>query len=337
VAPPQMRSRIVGPMLAFVRAQGGDADGLIREFGLPATAESDAEVVLGLPVLHAFQEAAERESKDPFLGVHLAITYRRGLYGVMEYASRSAPTLREALVRIVRFAKLRQDLVVVSLEEHEGMGTIELRVDESPLCLGRHANEFVIATLIDQARLLSGERFIPQRVWLAHPAPRRVDELTSAFHTRDITFGADAIGIAIPTHVLDLPVLTSDPSLLGVLDEHAEASLAQRPAAPDFVSQVRRSIREGMASKAPSLETVATDLRMSARTIQRRLTSEGTSFQRLLESVREELARVHVADPSMPLGEIAFLLGYTELSAFLRAFKRWTGKTPRQFRGSSPG
>jgi AraC-like DNA-binding protein len=332
-----MRSRIVGPILGFVRSRGGDADALLRAFGLPSTAETDTEVVLPLPALHAFLEAAERESKDPFLGIHIAFAYRRGLFGVLEHASRSAPTLREALVRIVRFAQLMNDLVVVSLEERDGTSIIEQRVQGSPLCLGRHANEFFVATLIDQARLLSGERCIPERVWLAHPAPRRTDELASSFMTRNISFGAEANGIAIAERVLDLPILTSDPTLLEVLDQHAETSIAQRPAASDFVGQVRRALRERMRTKAPSLPDVAADLRMSARTVQRRLTSEGTSFHRLLESVREELARVYVANPKMTLAEIAFLLGYTEMSAFLRAFKRWTGKTPRQFRDVPAG
>src|SRR3954468_18388471 len=123
-----MHSRIVGLVLTYVRSRGGDGDRLIREHGLPATADTDEEVVLPLPALHAFLDAAEREIKDPFLGIHIAAAYRRGIFGVMEYACRSAPTLREALDRIVRFRALMNDIVVVSFEERGGMGIIEQRV-----------------------------------------------------------------------------------------------------------------------------------------------------------------------------------------------------------------
>src|SRR6185295_7364120 len=148
-----MHSRIVGLVLTYVRSKGGDGDRLIREFGLPKAADTDVEVVLALPVLHAFLEAAEREIDDPFLGVHIATAYRRGIFGVMEYACRSAPTLREALHRIVRFRALMNDIVVVSFEERDGIGVIEQRVAVNPICLGRHANEFFVVTLVDQARL----------------------------------------------------------------------------------------------------------------------------------------------------------------------------------------
>ncbi len=324
---------MVGLAVSYVRAKGGDADGLIREFGLPHTVETDTEVVLPLPGLHAFLEAAERESKDPFMGLHVAGAYRRGVYGVMEYACRSAPTVREAFLRIVRFGTLMNDIFVVTYEERDGAATIEQSILGVRHCLGRHANECLVATLFEQARLLSGERLIPGRVWFAHPRPRRVDELTETFGTLDITFDAEANGFTVPTPYLELPLVTADPSLLGVLDEHATQALSERPPAPDFVGQVRACVRERMRGEAPTVEIVAKELGLSPRTLQRRLTHAGTSFQKMFESVREDLARAHVSEGKMALGEIAFVLGYADLSAFLRAFKRWTGKTPRQFRG----
>jgi AraC-like DNA-binding protein len=332
-APPQMRSRIVGLVLSYVRARGGDADGILRAIGLPASAEKDEEVVLGLPALHAFLDAAERESKDPFLGVHIAREYRRGIFGVMEYACRSAPDLREALMRIVRFASLMNDLVEITYEEDGGTATIEQRIAVSPLGLGRHANEFFAAGLLEQSFLLCGQRCVPERVWFKHPKPRSVGELEKVFGTDRITFDAAANGAAIAARFLDLPVITSDPPLLGVLDRHAEDALAQRPAVVDFVAQVRARVGERLRDAPPALETIAGDLGLSPRTLQRRLTTEGTSFQKLLESAREELARTYVKEGAMPIADIALRLGYADSTAFLRAFKRWTGKTPKQFRG----
>ena len=329
-----MRARIVRLVLAYVRRRRGPAaDALRLQLGLPATVETDDEVVLPLASLHDFLEAVERAAEDPFLGLHVAADYRRGAYGVMEFACRSAPTLRGAMLRIVRFSKLMNDHVEVTFDEKDGVAIIEQRLAASPLCLGRHANEFFVATLLDQARLLSGKPCVPTRVWFAHPRPQKVDELVTAIGTSNLEFQREANGFAWPSEVLDHAILTADPALLDVLEKHASVALAQLPAAPDFMGDVRAAIRECLRHEAPTVDRIASDLRLSPRTLQRRLTEEGTSFARVYESVREELARVYVADPDKPLAEIASLLRYAEVSAFLRAFKRWTGQTPRQFRG----
>ena len=106
----------------------------------------------------------------------------------------------------------------------------------------------------------------------------------------------------------------------------------RRGGAPLDIAKRLKSAMAAACGPVATLESIASEMRMSPRTLQRRLTTEGTTFARVYETVREELARAYVADAKMPLTEIAFLLGYAELSAFLRAFKRWTGKTPSQFR-----
>lgn len=329
-----MRARIVRLVLAYVRKRSGDeASALVRRFGLPATAETDDEVTLPLASLHELLDEAERVTSDPFLGLHVAVDYRRGAYGVMEFACRSAPTLRDALLRIVRFSKLMNDHVEVTFEEKDGLGIVEQRLAASPLCLGRHANEFFVVTLLDQARLLSGDDCVPARAWFAHARPKDPGELVRALRTSSIEFQREANGFALPSRVLDRPLATADPALLDVLDKHASVALEQLPDAADFVTEVRRAVRERLRREIPTVDKVASDLHLSARTLQRRLGEEGTTFARVYESVREELARVYVADPAMALSEIAALLRYAEVSAFLRAFKRWTGQTPRQFRG----
>ena len=111
-----MRSQLVGPLLVFVRERGGDAAALIERFELPAAAAEQSEVVLPLRTLHALLDDAAAQLGDPFLGLHLAARFPRGAYGVLEYACRSAPTVREALVRIVRYIGLLNELITVGFE-----------------------------------------------------------------------------------------------------------------------------------------------------------------------------------------------------------------------------
>jgi AraC-like DNA-binding protein len=324
----QMRSQLVAPFLARVP----DANALIARFGLPASAARDPETVLPLETLQQLLDAVEEATGDPFVGLHVAASLPRGTYGLLEFSSRSAPTVRESMVRIVRYISLLNELVEVTLSEKDGEGTIEQRITGAPLCVGRHGNEFFVAMLLAESRRASGTHWVPRRAWFAHPAPRDRSELESLLGTRDLRFGAGANGVAVDGAVLDLPLATSDPPLLTLLDQKAEEALAARAGPNRFLGHVQARIREQLTDGGPSLERVAAALKMSRRTLQRRLADEGVSFQELAESVRRELARLYIKDPRRPLGEVAFMLGYQELSAFFRAFRRWTGMTPSEFR-----
>jgi AraC-like DNA-binding protein len=327
-----MRSQLVGPALALVREAGGDAGALIKRFQLPPSAETDAEVVLPLDRLQSFLDAAEIEARDPFLGIHVAQRIRRGAYGLLEFSCRSAPTVGEALRRIVRYISLLNELVEVTLVE----GVIEQRIGGQPLCVGRHGNEFFLAMLLVHARQLSGKPLAPTRAWFAHPAPRDRSELVAVLGTENVSFDREKNGMALPKSVMETPLTTHDPALLELLDNQAEEALALRASPSRFLGQVRQQVRDALREGPPSLERAAETLRMSPRTLQRRLGDEGASYLELVDEVRQELARRWVGEASRPLGEVAFLLGYSELSAFLRAFKRWTGVSAGEFRVAPP-
>jgi AraC-like DNA-binding protein len=332
---PLIRTQIVGAALARVRASGGDVDGLIARFDLPATAETDPDCVLPLPALHGFLEAAEEEAADPFLGLRMAVNFPRGIYGIVEFIARNSSTVAEGLRRIVAYASLMTNRVSITFEERDGVGVVEHKIPGEPLANGRHGNEFFISAIVLQARELSGAPCLPNRVWFAHPAPEDVSELVRHLGTPDIRFGVGANGVELDASILALPIRSADAALLTFLDRQAKSAIELAPAVSAFLDQVRRAIREQMervGRGVPTLEGVAKSLGVSPRTLQRRLGEESCSFRDAVESVREELARRYLADPAMGMGEIAFRLGYSEVSAFLRAFKRWTGVTPSQFR-----
>src|SRR5205085_6164140 len=133
---------------------------------------------------------------DPLLGVHIAQHIRRGAYGLLEFSSRSAPTLGEALRRIVRYISLTNELVEVTLVEGRE-SVVEQQIRGQPLCVGRHGNEFFIAMLLVQARQLTGRKVAPARVWFAHPAPRDLSPLVELCGTDRIVFDREKNGMAM--------------------------------------------------------------------------------------------------------------------------------------------
>jgi AraC-like DNA-binding protein len=333
VAAIPFRSRIIRLLFVFLRAQGIDPGVLIARHGLPADAESAPWVDLTVQALHdVFTDAAELV-KDPSLGVHLAMLFERGTFGIVEYCSRNAPTFGEAATRVARYMGLLNDAARASWTETPSEGVFRHTVEGSPLCVGRHANELIVCSILVETRKLTQDPFVPRRVFFAHPRPADTSDLARIAGTSELEFDADGIGFVVSPEACRLAFRQADSTLLSILDEQASTLVAGRPSSQDsFLVRVRRSIEKNLTGALPSLTVIAGDLRMSPRTLQRRLMDEKTSFGAELEAVREQLACAHVRENKVPLGEIAFLLGYAHVSTFLRAFKRWTGTTPSRFR-----
>jgi AraC-like DNA-binding protein len=328
---PRMRSQTVGPTLSYVRSCGGDPEILIREIGLPTDAEHVAEITLPLSKVHAFYEAAERASGDAFLGVHLAERWPRGSFGLVEFCCRSAASLGHALRRLVRYASLANELVSITFDEIDGEAVLKHEIIGQPACVGRHGNEFFLTMFVRCAQTLTGVAIAPRRTWFAHPTPRDVSALREVFGPK-LTFGIGNNGLALDVAALSLPVLSADAPLLSVLEQQAELALSRTIPANDFLGKLRGQIQQCLSSGAPDLDVVARAMGTSTRSLQRQLKSERTTFQLQAEATRKALAELYLADLKMPLGEIAFRLGYAEVSAFQKAFKRWSGTTPGRAR-----
>lgn len=329
-----IRSQLAGPVLTYVRDRGGDALALARAFGLDECAMGAVEVVLPLRELQRFFAAAEDACGDSFMGMRVALREPDGRWAAMEYGAKTAPTLRGALKTIARYISLFNEHVVATFEEDKEHGTISQAIPGRPLCIGRHGNEFFATSVLARARKALDAPLVPRRVFFAHPRPADVSELVSFFGTADITFEAERNGFSIAHSDLDSPLATSEPALHALVGAYADGELDKRgkPAGGGLLAQVRHRVRVALPQGPPSLSEIASQLKMSDRSLQRRLGEDGTTFQEVVQAAREELARTWVASGKRPLGEIAYALGYAELASFVRAFRRWTGDTPAVYR-----
>jgi AraC-like DNA-binding protein len=327
-----LRSQMAPVFLKVYGAAGGDVAALIARHGLPKDAAEQREVDLSLDALDEIAEAAAAQANDPNLGMHLAIRLPRGSYGLLEYIGRSASTIRQAGERFLRYSTLLNDLVSFRFED----GKLTQRVEGHAPCVGRHAGEMFIALAVRYLREMANEDWAPTRVGFAHRAPPDTSEHESWFKA-PISWGGGINYLEIPPSILDRSVVTRDEMLFSVLDVQAQQLIASRPAKTDALARVREAVRAALEDGNPNLGDVAKRLRTSPRTLQRRLGAEGTSFQDVVDSVREELARIYMADTKRKytVGELAYLLGFSEISALSRAFKRWTGMTPTQWRDRS--
>jgi AraC-like DNA-binding protein len=200
-------------------------------------------------------------------------------------------------------------------------------------CVGRHGNELIVAMMVRVLReSLEQPAWTPKRVAFAHAAPLELEPLRAFFGTDDISFDAGRNELAVPPSDFALPLRSADAALLAVLDEQAMRLVSDRGGADQFWSRLREHVRVSLRDGPPRLETAAVALGTSPRTLQRRLEEKGTTFHALVEGLREELARLYLEGGALAPLEIAFLLGYADRRAFVRAFKRWTGETPSGYR-----
>ena len=323
----EMVSQCLGPFLALLQARGVPLELLLREAGLQPKDVGAAEVRLPLPRFVALMDAGAEHLGDPLAGVHLAEIIQPGTYGLVEFASATSSTLREVVGRLVRLSGLINAVARYSLEDTAEGVRICHQVPGEALGLGRQGNEYTLAILLLMARALSTSALVPRRLWFAHSAPSDTGALAKFFGTDRLDFNAGTNGFIMDPALMDVPLEKAHSALNEYLVAQAEASLKQRQGPGSFLVEVEAAISRDLAN-GPTLERVAPVLRLSARTLQRRLTELGTSFQDLLDETRVTRARRMLDDSSLELADIAEQLGYSEPRAFIRAFKRWTGGTP---------
>ena len=329
---PVFTSQMLPALLGLVQAKGMDAAGLIHEFSLPPDASALPEVPIRLDEWRHFCEVVAERVHDPFMGLHAALAMPQGSYGLLEFVCRHRPTLGDAYRELVRFGPLLNHLVEFSIEERKGERRVSHRIRGEPLCVGRHSNEFTLARLLRHARDWVDGSIVPLRAAFAHPRPADDSALVEYFRC-PLSFDRGFNALWFSKELFERRMGGVDFPLHDFLARQAQEALAKRPGRSSFIAGVQEELRQGLPVRAASIERIARRLRMSARTLQRRLRQEGTSFQALIDDVRRTMAEVYFSEGKKPLGEVAFMLGYSDLSAFTRAYRRWTGKPPRADRG----
>ena len=277
---------------------------------------------------HLLIQAAER-LHDPSLGLHLGQRMQPDHLGALGYVLLACENLGAALMRIQRYHRLVQDINPI---EHVVQG------EHVALCWGSAQgkpgalfDEAGITGIVQFARNLCGQPLAVHEVDFVNPPPPDTRPYTRYFAC-PVRFGMPMTRLVIPLHTLALPLRQSDPALLRLMEAQVDAAMARLPDAGNLGEATRRVVAHLAPQGLPELEQVAHELRLSPRVFYRRLAAQGLHFRTLRETALQQLAEMHLRDTRLTLAEVGALLGYTEQSAFSRAFKRWTGMAPLPWR-----
>lgn len=323
----------IGAMIVHMAAAKGVDPVRLREAtGFDPALAHDPDARIPLEQEESLWSLAARLSGDEDFGLHAAEALRPGAFDVLDYSVRTAPTLREALERLVRYNRLVHDVAVFTLIDEPDRCRIEHGFQRTVRAPCRHAAEFTLASILVVASQLIGERVEGLSVAFSHGPPASLAEHLRIFGVEP-TFHHPMNALELHHETLTRPIPGSDPGLSKVIQRHADALLAARPIPVETTGErVRALVAEVMRAGEVSIAEIASRLRMSVRSLQRRLAAEGLSFDAVVDELRRELALRYLGEEALSIAEVAYLLGYSEPSAFHRAFKRWTGATPSEAR-----
>ncbi len=313
-------SAIVPSIAKLLRARGHDVASLALRFALPEDVESRESVLCAENVPNELLEIA---THDTPAAIALCNALAGSVHTIADVAFRSSGTVREALA-----LQARTTPVV-----HEGLAAIfegtrfVVRTPRRPRGVGRHVHELALALAIHRLRRATEERIVPLRVWFAHARPRDVAALVEFFGDA-IEYGREDSGfeLAEPFPTMKHADAQTAEAMTRMLAERTEPRST-------FAARVTALVAASLPNELDAA-VIADALHMSPRTLQRRLEGEGTALTDVIARARRELAERLLSDATLPLAEIAARCGFSELATFSRAFKRWTGKPPGQWRRS---
>lgn len=324
-------------LIQFAAHQGLEVEELCFRVGLDPNILTTPDQRIPASIHYAVWREIIKQTGDENLGLHFGGAFNVGNYGIAGYVLLNCPTLADVFEKYCRYTDIFCQGVPIRLLISEGMAFFEcnwspgLMSQDDCLEESRYDAESMFAATLAAVKSVTGKELRPSMVSFRHASPVDISEYQRIFQT-DLKFSMPFNRLAFNAAYLNWRVLSSNADLLSFFEQQADAMLGSLNGGDRYTPKVVHLIAAHLKGELPKIDAIATELSISSRHLQRELQAEGTSFQKLLDQTRQELALRHLENPTFSIHDIAFLLGFSAPSAFNRAFKRWMGKPPRDYR-----
>lgn len=330
-----MAASLLIDFVGFLGRRGLSSDAVCRAAAIDPCWLDAPNARLPASAMERLWAAGERLTGDADLGLHSAESYSPGALSIVGYVILSCRTAGDALVRLAHYAPLLNEGLRVSVEDRDGRTScrfgaadgIDSFLHRSP----RQAMETLAAGIVLTLKRLAPVPPEPTLVTFRHAAPPQTAE-----HRRllgaDVRFGQAENAVVYASSALATGMLSADPALLDVFEADARRRLHLLKSHGAVSGRVQAMLATRLKGEVPSLAAMAAELAMSERSLQRSLRDEHTSYREIVDEVRKHLALAHLSRHGATATDVAFLLGFSEPSAFTRAFRRWTGTSPTRFK-----
>jgi len=331
---PKTDARMARFVVENLRRRRIPVDGLLKQVGLTKSDLASPEGRLPLASVLWLIEHAASLVGDPSYGLRLGASREPNERGLLGFLALNSPTLIDAMTNIQRYYKVVREGSEFEIERSGAEVALRFRVIDLALRGLRQNSEFVAATVVRGCRDLTRQAISPIRVECVFEGPSEKVEYADILGC-PVKFGAEWNALVYSEETTRLPVQGADIKLLQILELTCQKIIGPTAKVHDLVREVRRLIVEGLPKGSANIDAIADELNMGSKTLERRLAERGQSFSALLDETRCKTAKHYLEETDMRLSQVAYMAGYTEPAALVRAFKRWTGTTPMKFRDSA--
>lgn len=308
-------------LLEAIEAAGRDPDEILRPLGLNRTVFSSPHGFMSAADFGRVLEEAARVTGDDCFGLHFGEHYHPKNIGPLIYVVLNSPTIAVGFENVARYLRVHNEAAEVSFVLGPQWAYLRHLLADLPIESRRQHNEYSLAVGLGTIRLMAGTAWAPVEVQFEHEAPAQTSEQIRVFGA-PVSFGHATNALVVEPEFCQRQIPAADAQLYPILRRYLDRTLEELPPEEGLLASVRRAIGDLMRQGDPKLGQVATKLAIGPRTLQRRLKDYGVDFNSLVDDTRRRFSLRYLQDRKNTLTEVAYLLGYSEVSAFNRAFKR---------------
>jgi AraC-like DNA-binding protein len=321
---------VLSQMFLYLDSMKVDIDTFLRSLRVdPASVKSpDARIPIETYLL--IQDEAAEYVNDPYFGLHMGEFAEAGSWSILGYMMMNCKTLGESFEKSGRYSRIIGNLIEARAElKFNKVKAIFFTPPHAPK-MSRHCFEATFSSSVRMMRSLTGVDINPLEVTFIYPEPDSRSEYERIFQC-PVLFGQKENSFTVAMSAVNIPILMANPSLLEHFEKYAQDFLAEMDRNDEHTRTVTKIILSRLDDEALSINKVAKEMAVSVRTLQKRLDEEGVAFSDLHKDIRQRLAQKYLRE-NYTVEQITYLLGFSEPSVFRKAFKKWSGVTPREYR-----
>ncbi len=321
---------VLAQMFLYLRSLDVDIDAFLRSIGVePESVQSpNSYIPVGL-YLH-IQESAAEYTRDPCFGLHMGEFAEAGSWSILGYMMMNCKNLQEALEKSGRYQRIIGNMIRARAElRFNKVKAVFFTPPHAP-DMSRHCFEAAFSSTVRMMRTLTGVNLSPLEVTFIYPQPQSSAEYERIFCC-PVRFQQPENSFTLDWRAINTPIRMANPGLLAHFEHYAQEFLASMERRHTYTQAAARIILAHLDDEQLSIRKVAREMSVSVRTLQKRLEEEGTVFSELLRGIRERLAKQYLRE-NFTVEQITYLLGFSEPSVFRKAFKKWSGVTPKEYR-----
>ncbi len=321
---------VLNQMFLYLSALQVDIDAFLRSIGVDPEMVKAPDTRLPIETYLHIQDQAAEYVHDPFFGLHMGEYAEPGSWSIVGYLMMNCKTLGEAFEKSGRYQRIIGNLIEARAEL--GIKKVKAVFFTPPHApkMSRHCFEATFSSSVRMMRTLTGRPLNPLQVTFIYPKPASTAEYERIFRC-PVLFEQKVNSMTLDWSIGSTPVLMANPALGDYFEKYAQGFLAELDRPKEHTRAVTKIILSHLDDEKLSIDTVAKEMAVSVRTLQKRLEDEGVIFSDLYKEIREKLAKRYLCE-NYTVEQITYLLGFSEPSVFRKAFKKWSGVTPREYR-----